>query len=682
MDNNLFEGTIPTTLSKLSSLNILSLENNKITGSIPNIFPLSSLYSLDLSNNNLTGTIPSSIQFCSKLVSLTVSFNQISGQLPEGLTNLSNLVTLIASNNLISGTLPNSISNLSALTYIDFTNNRLFGTIPNSIMNLKSLTSIRFGNNNLHGTIPNQFNQLSKLIDLDFSYNGFSGSIPNSIVYCTLLTSIYINNNNFQGTIPTQLGNLVFLNKFIMSNNMITGSIPSSIGNIKKLGFFLANSNLLKNNLPFSIGNLSSLVNLDISNNQLVGPLPWVIGQIPTLISLQIFNNNLTCPLSSLLNPLLTTCDMYNNWLCGVSSSSIYNPKCYGLFPKSCKITACRIPNSGLPIQSSNSLLQFNNPNYPQSYIQLNTNYPSANIVVFDPRTSDISQLSVDLISLNENTMQNMNQIFNSSATLLNSFQLSQINWNLVRNNISSSTNKLIPLWTYSAYVPKIFGNISISFSYIPVGDNFYLENYFDYLSSGTLKISVSVDGWNLITRPPFSLPWAASLIFNLKSSKKFTFSPPISNITNFSSNFTFIYPFEFHNTKMHGQIQAVPVGQSGSPGTLNQNVYLVYTNSSDINIAQKNPGLNSVNMTTYFFMPSTSNVTYSFEMAVSLSKSPIPPPIPQILGNTIATAIWITLLLLIVLISIFALIMKKKPRWKRAILPCLGHARDPVLYI
>ena len=59
LDWNIFSGSIPSTLSRISSLRILSLSHNNITGSIPvSLGNLQYVEQLDMSFNHLEGEVP------------------------------------------------------------------------------------------------------------------------------------------------------------------------------------------------------------------------------------------------------------------------------------------------------------------------------------------------------------------------------------------------------------------------------------------------------------------------------------------------------------------------------------------------------------------------------------------------------------------------------------------------
>ena len=97
-------GTLPSTLSLLSNLQILNLRYNYIKGPIPStIRALNKLNSLDLSNNKLNGTIPEEIDTMVKLVTVNFASNQLIGTIPLSITRLQNLQSFSVIDNKLSG---------------------------------------------------------------------------------------------------------------------------------------------------------------------------------------------------------------------------------------------------------------------------------------------------------------------------------------------------------------------------------------------------------------------------------------------------------------------------------------------------------------------------------------------------------------------------------------------------
>ncbi|GAB4832527.1 hypothetical protein Ancab_006549 [Ancistrocladus abbreviatus] len=121
---NAFHGKVPCELSSLSSLQILNLANNNLSGRIPaclgDLKAMAKRQTIDhyLFYAKYRGTeAPASWK----------AWNSLVGEIPEELMKLSGMLVLNLSRNQISGQIPKSISALSDLSSIDLSNNNLSG---------------------------------------------------------------------------------------------------------------------------------------------------------------------------------------------------------------------------------------------------------------------------------------------------------------------------------------------------------------------------------------------------------------------------------------------------------------------------------------------------------------------------------------------------------------------------
>ncbi|VVA93544.1 unnamed protein product [Arabis nemorensis] len=140
-----FNGTIPPfTISRLSSLKVLSLRKNQFTGEFPSDFiNLKNLTHLYLQHNRLLGPLPTILSDLKNLKVLDLSNNGFNGTIPSSLSGLTSLRVLILANNSLSGEIPDF--DLPNLRQIDLSNNKLVGTIPKSLQRFQ--VSAFSGNN-------------------------------------------------------------------------------------------------------------------------------------------------------------------------------------------------------------------------------------------------------------------------------------------------------------------------------------------------------------------------------------------------------------------------------------------------------------------------------------------------------------------------------------------------------
>ena len=108
LGHNYLTGVLPNSLSKLQKLRVLYLQENRFRGPIPaGLLELgSSLISLSLRDNRLTGSIPSDISRLSSLDRLHLGSNALSGEIPGTIGQIASLRHLFLSSNDLSGQVP------------------------------------------------------------------------------------------------------------------------------------------------------------------------------------------------------------------------------------------------------------------------------------------------------------------------------------------------------------------------------------------------------------------------------------------------------------------------------------------------------------------------------------------------------------------------------------------------
>ena len=91
LSSNFLNGTLPSWLFSLTSLVTLYLDDNQFIGEIGEFRCNNSLDDLDLRNNMLQGSIPSSISRLVNLTQLSLSSNNLQGSIPSSISRLVNL---------------------------------------------------------------------------------------------------------------------------------------------------------------------------------------------------------------------------------------------------------------------------------------------------------------------------------------------------------------------------------------------------------------------------------------------------------------------------------------------------------------------------------------------------------------------------------------------------------------
>ncbi|CAL5414362.1 unnamed protein product [Camellia sinensis] len=333
LSKNKLSGTIPHFIGNLSSLFQISLSHCNLHGDLVQLSEnnLSGKF-LNCVNNLFTGTIPTSLSNASELQEILISINYFSGgtmpkdlgKLPgltaigvyqnrlqddltfiSPLTNCTSLQIIDAGDNLFRGSLPDSIANLS--TYLSWMNlqiNQIHGSIPSSIGNLLNLTQLSMVANNLASPIPSSIGRLHNLQSLLLAQNKFT-ELPSSLGNLTSLITLDLGENNIYGNIPPSLGNCHSLLELHLYKNNFNGSIPPEIISVSSISTFLTlDHNALTGSLPSEVECLKNLGYMDVSYNRLSGPIPNMLsnclslewlhmqansfeGQIPQSLSMQ-----------------------------------------------------------------------------------------------------------------------------------------------------------------------------------------------------------------------------------------------------------------------------------------------------------------------------------------------------------------------------------------------------------
>ncbi|EPS70920.1 hypothetical protein M569_03829 [Genlisea aurea] len=249
-----------TTLSRLSSLRVVSLESLGIWGTLPGkIHRLSSLQVLDMSSNFLFGSIPYEMSRMAKLQSLSFDANFFNDTLPDWLDSLKNLTILSLKNNLMEGQVPNGLSRITTLTELVLSHNLLTGKLPD-LSGLSNLQLIDFRDNKLDLELP---------------------PLPKE------LANIFLSNNSFSGGISDQFGKLDKLQHLDLSQNHLTGTPPALLFSLPNISYLNLSYNSLSGSLPENFKCSDTLTLVDISNNRL-------IGQIPSCLNTSLDNRMVT----------------------------------------------------------------------------------------------------------------------------------------------------------------------------------------------------------------------------------------------------------------------------------------------------------------------------------------------------------------------------------------------------
>eukprot|EP00761_Pharyngomonas_kirbyi_P012940 gb/GECH01012967.1/.p1 GENE.gb/GECH01012967.1/~~gb/GECH01012967.1/.p1 ORF type:complete len:709 (+),score=100.26 gb/GECH01012967.1/:1-2127(+) len=314
LKNNRFRGRIAPQIRKLENLKVLDLSNNRFS-----FFPevkkgLPSLQYLDLSFNRLHGTIKRLISQSWNLTHVYVQDNLITGNLPQ--LPPPRLTKYNFDSNSISCPIPEWAPKIDhcdpdeavqALVEMCRSGNWCeqmeWSVRTNPCQFWKGITCLNgdiieiiIGNNNFRGEIPKTISKITKLELLDLSLNHFSGTLPESISELDRLSGLYLFSNQFSGEIPESIEKLSKLKDLHLDDNLFSGPLPIGLFDMTSLEELNLSNNFFTGSIPPEIKSLHSLKFLKISHNNFSGPVPIELHRI-TAGKEEAKYNFFSCPL-------------------------------------------------------------------------------------------------------------------------------------------------------------------------------------------------------------------------------------------------------------------------------------------------------------------------------------------------------------------------------------------------
>jgi hypothetical protein len=149
LTNNGCEGHLTDRIGDFAALNTLYLDSNNIEGKIPRgIGRLELLEYCNLSGNRFVGELDEkSLTKLTTLRILNLSSNGLTGELPDCFDSITKLQELNLSGNKFRGLLPNSMSTCVNLRHLQLYSNQFYGAVPEWLRNFAHLITINLSQN-------------------------------------------------------------------------------------------------------------------------------------------------------------------------------------------------------------------------------------------------------------------------------------------------------------------------------------------------------------------------------------------------------------------------------------------------------------------------------------------------------------------------------------------------------
>ncbi|XP_057778330.1 receptor protein kinase TMK1-like [Salvia miltiorrhiza] len=254
-------GPLPEFLGTMSSLQVLRLSKNRLSGSIPASFKGSVLAELWL--NEQTVGMSGSIEIVATMASLTSLWlhgNHFTGRIPDNIGDLVSLQDLDLNGNELVGLIPASLVGMK-LVRIDLNNNHFMGPMPK--FNAANAT---YGSNPFCLPNPGDLCAPSVMALLEFL---------DGVDYPSRLVGSWSGNDpcrqSWLGVGCDPSGKIITFN---LPNSNLSGVLSPSIANLDSLTHIYLQSNNLSGLVPSNWTSLKSLAVLDLSDNNISPPLP------------------------------------------------------------------------------------------------------------------------------------------------------------------------------------------------------------------------------------------------------------------------------------------------------------------------------------------------------------------------------------------------------------------------
>lgn len=216
---------------------------------------------------SMDGALPDKMVDLTSLTILDLSANRVTGDPLELLAKLTKLTYLDLGYNIIGGTFPAQVAQLTALTHLSLAGNDYTGTLPESMTKLRKLTKLDLSNNSLSGDPFTVLSFMTALTDLNLSNNPFACKIAEQISNCSQLRVLNFGGCGFVEGVPQGIALLRYLRELNLANNVLSGMIPARFSSLDSLTILNISGNKISG--VGGIERCGALEHLDLSFNDI-----------------------------------------------------------------------------------------------------------------------------------------------------------------------------------------------------------------------------------------------------------------------------------------------------------------------------------------------------------------------------------------------------------------------------
>ncbi|KAL0403403.1 UNVERIFIED_CONTAM: putative leucine-rich repeat receptor-like protein kinase [Sesamum radiatum] len=220
-------------LDQLKKAKHFHFNKNQLSGEIP-----SQLFNSDMSlihvenfgrlfdGNRFEGSIPSTVGLVQTLEVLRLDRNSLKGVAPSNLNNLTSVIELNLAHNMLSGLLPN-LTGMNSLNYVDLSNNSFRQSkAPDWFLTLQSLTTLMIEYGPLEGAVPSELFSLPQIQQVKLRNNAFGQKLDMSGHISQQLQLIDLENNDISSvTIGSEYKSTLLL----IGNPVCSASLENTV---------------------------------------------------------------------------------------------------------------------------------------------------------------------------------------------------------------------------------------------------------------------------------------------------------------------------------------------------------------------------------------------------------------------------------------------------------------------